>query len=373
MSLNCEEDKQLVGQLSIIGMRGCEDFVQKVDRYICEWRGRAPGSYITDANCPRFGTGEGKGIIHETVRGHDVYIISDPFNYGVHYNMYGMRVPMSPDDHFQDLKRIIGAAGGKPRRITAIVPMLYEGRQHRRGARESLDCAIALRELVDMGVTNIITFDAHDARVQNAIPYSGFESIQPSYQFIKTLKLTVPDFSFSNDSSLIISPDEGGLNRCMYYASVLGLDLGMFYKRRDYSKIINGRNPIVAHEFLGNNVDGKDIILIDDMIASGDSILDVADQLKCRGARRIFVFSTFGLFTQGLESMDEAYARGVFDKIFTTNLIYKSPEVLSRPWHTLVDITKFMALIIDTLNYDRSMSALLDPVDKINTLMAEHL
>lgn len=367
-----EEDNQLVGQLSIIGMRGCEEFVNKVDQYICDWR-EHDGTYLTKASCPRFGTGEGKGIIHETVRGHDVYIVCDPFNYGVSYTMYGMEVPMSPDDHFQDLKRIIGAAGGKQRRITVIMPMLYEGRQHRRGARESLDCAIALRELVDMGVTNIITFDAHDSRVQNAIPYSGFENVQPHYQMIKALKNTVKDFCFDCNGTIIISPDEGGLNRAMYYSSVLGIDLGMFYKRRDYSTVINGRNPIIAHEFLGNDLHGKDVIIIDDMISSGDSILDVADQLKQRGAKRIFVFATFGLFCNGLELFDAAYKEGRFDKIFTTNLIY-TPEILKqREWHVTVDLTKFVALIIDTLNYDHSISKLLDPVDKINSILAKEV
>jgi len=363
-----EEENQVVGQLSIIGMRGSEEFVSKVDRYLCEWRGH-DGSYITEAACPRFGTGEGKGIIYQTVRGHDVYIFADVFNYGVTYSMYGMDIPMSPDDHFQDLKRIIGAAGGKPRRITVIMPMLYEGRQHRRGARESLDCAIALRELVDMGVTNIITFDAHDARVQNAIPYSGFENVLPHYQMIKALHNTITDFHFDCKNAIIISPDEGGLNRAMYYSSVLGLDLGMFYKRRDYSTVIDGRNPIVAHEFLGNEVSGKDVIIIDDMISSGDSILDVADQLKQRGARRIFVFATFGLFANGLDNFDAAYKEGRFDKIFTTNLIYVPENLRQREWHTTVDLSKFVALIIDTLNYDHSISKLLDPVEKINKIL----
>jgi ribose-phosphate pyrophosphokinase len=363
-----EEENQLVGQLSIIGMRGCDEFVSKVDRYICEWR-ECSGTYITQAACPRFGTGEGKGIVYETVRGHDLFILCDAFNYGATYTMYGKEIPMSPDDHFQDLKRMIGAAGGKPRRITVIMPMLYEGRQHRRGARESLDCAIALRELVDMGVTNIITFDAHDSRVQNAIPYSGFENVSVHYQMIKALKNNIADFSFDCKNAIIISPDEGGLNRAMYYSSVLGFDLGMFYKRRDYSTVINGRNPIVAHEFLGNDVAGKDVIIIDDMISSGDSILDVADKLKQRGAKRIFVFATFGLFANGLAQFDAAYAEGRFDRIFTTNLIYIPDELKKREWHITVDLTKFVALIIDTLNYDHSISKLLDPVEKINNIL----
>ncbi|NLM60810.1 MAG: ribose-phosphate pyrophosphokinase [Clostridiales bacterium] len=363
-----DADNQLVGQLSIIGMHGSEEFVQKVDRYIREWRGEDK-SFITKAACPRFGTGEAKGIIYETVRGHDVYIFCDCFNYGVTYTMFGMDVPMSPDDHFQDLKRIIAAAGGKPRRITVIMPMLYEGRQHRRGARESLDCALALHELVNMGVTNIITFDAHDARVQNAIPLSGFENVLPNYQMIKALKNTVPDFCFDCKNAIIISPDEGGINRAMYYASVLEMDLGMFYKRRDYSTVINGRNPIVAHEYLGNDVAGKDVIIIDDMISSGDSILDIAYRLKSSGARRVFVFVTFGLFANGLDKFDEAYKAGKFDKIFTTNLIYVPESLKQREWYSMVDMSKFIALIIDTLNYDKSISSLLDPVDKINKLL----
>lgn len=363
-----DADNQLVGQLSIIGMRGSEEFVKKVDRYIRQWRGYDK-TFITKAACPRFGTGEAKGIIYETVRGHDVYIFCDCFNYGAKYSMFGLEVPMSPDDHFQDLKRIIAAAGGKPRRITVIMPMLYEGRQHRRGARESLDCALALHELVNMGVTNIITFDAHDARVQNAIPLSGFENVLPNYQMIKALKNSVPDFCFDNKNAIIISPDEGGINRAMYYSSVLEMDLGMFYKRRDYSTVINGRNPIVAHEYLGNDVSGKDVIIIDDMISSGDSILDISEKLKKVGAKRLFVFVTFGLFTNGLDRFDEAYKAGYFDKIFTTNLIYIPESLMQREWYRMVDMSKFIALIIDTLNYDKSISSLLDPVEKINRLI----
>lgn len=363
-----DADNQLVGQLSIIGMRGSEEFVKKVDRYIRQWRGYDK-TFITKAACPRFGTGEAKGIIYETVRGHDVYIFCDCFNYGAKYSMFGLEVPMSPDDHFQDLKRIIAAAGGKPRRITVIMPMLYEGRQHRRGARESLDCALALHELVNMGVTNIITFDAHDARVQNAIPLSGFENVLPNYQMIKALKNSVPDFCFDNKNAIIISPDEGGINRAMYYSSVLEMDLGMFYKRRDYSTVINGRNPIVAHEYLGNDVSGKDVIIIDDMISSGDSILDISEKLKKVGAKRVFVFVTFGLFTNGLDRFDEAYKAGYFDKIFTTNLIYIPESLMQREWYRMVDMSKFIALIIDTLNYDKSISSLLDPVEKINRLI----
>ena len=365
---NLLTENPLVGELSIIGLKGSKDFVSKVDYYLREWRNH-DGTFITKAACPRFGTGEAKGIIYETVRGHDVYIFCDCFNYGVHYNMFGMEVPMSPDDHFQDLKRIIAAAGGKPRRITVIMPMLYEGRQHRRGARESLDCALALNELVSMGVTNIITFDAHDARVQNAIPLSGCENVTPNYQMIKALHNTVEDFSFDSDEAIIISPDEGGLNRAMYYSSVLGLDLGMFYKRRDYSTVINGRNPIIAHEYLGNDVSGKDVIIIDDMISSGDSILDICERMKGAGARRVFAFITFGLFANGFDKFDQAYEAGMFNKIFTTNLIYVPEALEKREWHTTVDMSKFIALIIDTLNYDNSISKLLNPVEKINLLL----
>jgi ribose-phosphate pyrophosphokinase len=363
-----EESKKPLGKLSIISMSGCEKFVDKVDKWIREWRGE-DDSYIVHASCPRFGTGEAKGLINETVRGHDLFIICDAYNYGVTYKMYGMDVPMSPDDHFQDLKRIIGAASGKPHRITVIMPMLYEGRQHRRSYRESLDCAIALRELVDMGVSNIITFDAHDSRVQNAIPFSGFESIQPSYQMIKAMKNAVPDIKLEGDRTVIVSPDEGGLPRCMYYSNILGLELCMFYKRRDFSTHVAGRNPIVAHEFLGNDITGKDVIVVDDMIASGDSMLDVLKQLKSRGANRIFVFSTFGLFCDGLSKFDQHYEDGFFDMIFTTNSIYISEDLHQRKWYTAVDMTKFTAYIIDTLNYDQSISSLLDPADKINAVL----
>ncbi|MDL2287756.1 ribose-phosphate pyrophosphokinase [Oscillospiraceae bacterium OttesenSCG-928-F05] len=359
-----------IGDLSLVAMRGCESFVEKVDRYLNQWRGHG-GSYILRAACPRFGSGEAKGMILESVRGHDMHIICDVFNYGVTYPMYGMDVPMSPDDHFQDLKRIIGAAGGKPRRISLFMPMLYEGRQHRRGARESLDCAVALQELVRMGVTNIITFDAHDPRVQNAIPYSGFDNVQPVYQMIKALLKSYPDMTFS-DNIIIVSPDEGGLQRCMYYASVLGTDLGMFYKRRNYSMLVDGRNPIVAHEYLGSDVNGRDVVIIDDMISSGESILDVSDQLKRRGARRVFVFSTFGLFCNGLDLFDKYYAEEKITKIFTTNLNYRPAELIARDWYQEVDMSKYVAYLIDALNLDHSISKHLDPVDKINALLDQY-
>ncbi|MGM9680074.1 MAG: ribose-phosphate pyrophosphokinase [Eubacteriales bacterium] len=357
--------KDLYGPLSVIGMRGCEEFVGQVDAYLKEWRGDEKG-FIVSAECPRFGSGEGKGLLHESLRGHDVYIICDMFNHGVSYTMYGKEVPMSPDDHFADLKRIIGAIGGKARRINVIMPMLYEGRQHKRASRESLDCALALQELVDMGVTNIITFDAHDARVQNAIPLSGFENVRCTYQMIKALIKTVPDLSLNHDDLCVVSPDEGGMSRAIYYSSVLGLDLGMFYKRRNYAVIVNGRNPIEAHEYLGKSVCGKDVIIVDDMISSGDSVIEVAAKLKEKGAKRIFVFASFGLFCNGLANVDKAYADGIIDRIFTTNLIYRTPELKQRAWYTEVNMCKFVSLIVDTLNYDNSLGSLLSPATKIH-------
>ncbi len=363
----------LYGDLSVIGMKGCEEFVAKVDSYLTEWRRHGlEQSYVVEAECPRFSSGEAKGMLHQSLRGHDVYIISDCFNYGVTYQMYGMTVPMSPDDHFQDLKRILGAIAGKARRISVIMPMLYEGRQHKRSRRESLDCASALQELVSMGVENIITFDAHDPRVQNAIPLHGFDNVKPTYQMIKALVRNVPDISFEHDDLMMISPDEGAMSRCMYYSSVLKLDIGMFYKCRDYSKIVNGRNPIIAHEYLGNDIKGKDVIIVDDMISSGDSIIDVAVQLKDKGAKRIFIFETFGLFTDGLEKFDKAHAEGLFDKIFTTNLVYRSPELLARDWYVEVDMSKYVAYIIDTLNHDETISNLLEPSKRIHNLIDKH-
>ena len=361
------------GDLSVIGMKGCEKFVEQVDYYLREWRSHGDDvSFITMADCPRFGSGEGKGMLHSSMRGHDVYIISDCFNYGVKYKMYGQEVPMSPDDHFADLKRTIAAIGGKARRITVIMPMLYEGRQHKRTSRESLDCAIALQELVQMGVSNIITFDAHDHRVSNAIPLTGFDNVRPTYQMLKALVRNIPDISFNKDDLMIISPDEGAISRTMYYASVLGLELGMFYKRRNYSKIVNGKNPIEAHEYLGKDVEGKDVIVIDDMIASGGSIIDVCKQLKAKGAKRIFFFVTFGLFTEGFEVFDKAYEEGLFTKCFTTNLIYHPDGLMDKEWYAEVNMCKYMALMVDTLNKDHSISDLLNPVEKIHTIMDEH-
>jgi len=360
------------GELSVIGMRGCEKFVEQVEYYLREWRSHDDDvSFISTAECPRFGSGEGKGMLHNSMRGHDVYIVSDCFNHGVTYKMFGQEVPMSPDDHFADLKRVIAAMGGKPRRITVIMPMLYEGRQHKRAARESLDCAIALQELVNMGVQNIITFDAHDHRVSNAIPLTGFDNVRPTYQMLKALVRDVPDVSLASDDIMIISPDEGAISRTMYYASVMGIDLGMFYKRRNYTVIVNGKNPIEAHEYLGKDVNGKDVIVIDDMIASGDSIIDVARQLKGKGAKRIFFFVTFGLFTNGFEVFDQAYEDGLFTKCFTTNLIYHPEGLMERKWYSEVNMCKYVALIIDTLNKDRSISSLLNPVKKIHNILDE--
>ncbi len=360
-------------ELSVIGMRGCEAFAEQVDNYLKEWRRHtSEDTYLVEAVCPRFGTGEGKGLIHQSMRGQDVYIICDVFNYGVTYRMYGQTVPMSPDDHYADLKRIIAAIAGKARRITVIMPMLYEGRQHKRSTRESLDCAIMLQELVAMGVSNIITFDAHDARISNAIPLAGFDNVRPSYQMVKALIRAVPDIIIDKDHLMMISPDEGAMSRCMYYSSVLGLDIGMFYKSHNYSVIVNGKNPIEAHEYLGKDLTDKDVIIVDDMISSGDSLLDVCSQLKERGAKRIFAFASFGLFTGGFDKFDKAYEEGLISKVFTTNLIYRRPGLLERPWHVDVNMCKYVSYIIDTLNHDATISGLLDPAKKITNIVAKH-
>lgn len=376
-----------VGALRMIPLSGCTELGKKVDKYLVGWRaeresehknslafqGYQRESYILDAKISRFGTGEAKGTIHESVRGTDLYLLVDVSNYSLTYNLCGMENHMSQDDHYQDLKRIIAAVGGKARRITVIMPFLYESRQHKRSARESLDCAIALQELVRMGVDNIITFDAHDGRVQNAIPLHGFETIRPAYQFIKGLLRNVNDLTIDSDHMMVVSPDEGGMERAIYIANVLGLDMGMFYKRRDYTQIVNGRNPIVSHEFLGSSVEGKDIIVIDDMISSGESVLDVARQLKKRNAGRIFIASTFGLFTGGMKVFDEAYKEGIFDKVLTTNLIYQMPELLEREYYISCDMSKYIAYIIDTLNHDASISDLLNPADRINKLVTNYM
>ena len=375
------------GQLGILALPGCEAFAAKIDQYLVTWRkerdsehkmtlpfaGYERDTYLIKASFPRFGTGEGKCVINQTVRGFDVFILCDAFNYGVEYKMYGRYVPMSPDDHFANLKRAISAIAGKARRITVIMPMLYEGRQHRRSSRESLDCSDMLRELcLSLGVDNIITFDAHDARVQNAIPQKGFENVQPVYQMIKAMCKNISDLKLDNDHMMVVSPDEGGMSRCIYFSSVLGLELGMFYKRRDYSVIIDGRNPIIAHEFLGDNVNGKDVIIIDDMISSGDSMIEVATKLKELKANRIYICASFGLFCNGLDSFDKAYKDGLISKVFTTNLIYSTPELLSREWYVSVDMSKYCSYIIDTLNHDESISHLLDPKDRINNILVKY-
>ena len=374
------------GALGLIPLKSCEELGAKVDQYLVGWRekrehahkneaafkGYHRDSYIISTSVPRFGTGEAKGVIKESVRGYDLYLMVDVTNYSLTYSVSGHENHMSPDDHYADLKRIIAAVGGKARRITAIIPFLYESRQHKRTARESLDCALALQELTAMGVDNIITFDAHDPRVQNAIPLKGFETVQPAYQFIKGILKSCDDLKLDNDHLMIISPDEGGTNRAVYLANVLGVDMGMFYKRRDYSKIVEGRNPIVAHEFLGTSVEGKDVIIIDDMISSGESMIDVATELKKRKANRIFVVATFGLFTNGLDRFDKAVEDGTIYKVVTTNLTYQTPELLSKPYYINCDMSKYIAYIIDTLNHDSSISDLLNPYDRIQKLVSKY-
>ena len=375
-----------VGPLGIIPLPSCKELGQKVNDYLVQWRresanehkntiafqGYEQDSYLVSAKVPRFGSGEAKGIVLESVRGRDLYLMVDVCNYSLTYSLCGYENHMSPDDHYQDLKRIIAACGGKARRITVIMPFLYESRQHKRSTRESLDCALALKELVNMGVDNIITFDAHDPRVQNAIPLHGFETVQASYQFIKALLGNITDLQVDSSHMMVVSPDEGGMSRAMYIANILGLDMGMFYKRRDYTKIVNGRNPIVAHEFLGSNVEGKDIIVIDDMISSGESMIDVAGKLKDLKANRIFLFSTFGLFTNGLEKFDKAFEEGLFHRLLTTNLVYQKPELLAKPYYISCDMSKYIALLIDTLNHDASISDLLDPYGRIHRFLKKY-
>ena len=387
---NREEKRNLetipVGSLGIISLEGCKILGDKVDKYLVKWRterenehkdslafaGYQRDSYLLSAKVPRFGSGEAKGMLLESARGTDLYILVDVCNYSLTYSLCGHENRMSPDDHYQDLKRIIAAVGGKARRITVIMPFLYESRQHKRTTRESLDCALALQELVRMGVDNIITFDAHDPRVQNAIPLHGFETVQPAYQFIKGLLRNVKNLQIDADHMMIISPDEGGMKRAIYIANVLGLDMGMFYKRRDYTKVVNGRNPIVAHEFLGSSVEGKDVIIIDDMISSGESMIDTAAALKARKAGRIFIFSTFGLFTNGLEKFDKAYENGLIDRVLTTNLVYQTTELLEREWYINCDMSKYVAYIIDTLNHDSSISDLLSPSERIQNIVNKY-
>ena len=375
-----------IGALGLIALEGCEEMGQKVNDYLVKWRredghihkndvafsGYERDTYLVNANVPRFGSGEAKGIIKESVRGMDIYIMVDVCNYSLTYSLTGHINHMSPDDHYQNLKRVIAAVGGKGRRINVIMPFLYESRQHRRTSRESLDCALALQELVRMGVDNIITFDAHDPRVQNAIPLNGFETVRPTYQFVKGLLRRFDDLKIDSQHMMAISPDEGATERAVYLANVLNLDMGMFYKRRDYTRVVDGRNPIVAHEFLGSSVEGKDVIILDDMISSGDSILDVARQLKHRKAKRIFAAATFGLFTNGMEKFDKAYEEGIIDAILTTNLIYQTPELLSRPYYINCDMSKYIALMIDTLNHDGSISSILTPSERIQEAVANY-
>ena len=372
--------------MKLVAMESCKDLGQKVNDYLVSFRkdtineitdsplyaNYKSNSYLVDCSCPRFGSGEAKGILKETIRGTDLFIMTDVCNYSLTYSVNGHLNHMSPDDHYQDLKRIISAATGKAHRINVIMPFLYESRQHKRTKRESLDCALALEELTAMGVENIITFDAHDPRVQNAIPLSGFDSFDPPYQFMKALFKAVPDLIVDKEHLMIISPDEGAMHRAVYFSNVLGVDMGMFYKRRDYSTIVNGKNPIVAHEFLGDDVTGKDVIIVDDMISSGESMLDVAKKLKERGAGRVFVCTTFGLFTEGFDKFDDYYEKGYITKVITTNLTYLPSIVNEKPYFVTADMSKFLALIIDSLNHDVTIGNVLNPTDKIHTLLEKH-
>ena len=371
-----------IGKLGIIALEGCEEMAKRINYYLVNSRKERPNdhfdeykrdSYIIDTEYVRFGSGEGKCVIKESVRGYDIFLLCDPFNYGVTYTMYGFTQHMSPDDHYANLKRTLSAIGGKAKRISLLMPMLYEGRQHKRTRRESLDCADMLQDLCDhFHVENIITFDAHDPRVQNAIPEHGFESIQPAYQFIKALCANIDDLKIDNEHMMIVSPDEGGMGRCIYLATVLGLELGAFYKLRDYSRVVNGSNPIIRHEFLGDTINGKDVIVIDDMISSGSSMIEVAEKCKDIGANRIFLYSSFGLFCNGLDMFDKAYEDGLIDKVFTTNLIYNPPELLEKPWYVNINMSKYCAYIIDTLNHDESLSGLLDPKERIYQKLEEY-
>ena len=376
-----------VGPLGLIAMPGTEAMGEKVEAWLKKWREHAeesapadmrttPGTerqdFLIKVSLPRFGNGEAKGMIKESIRGYDMYILCDPGAYNVTFEMFGQRVPLTPDDHFANVKRIIAAMGGKAKRVTVIMPMLYEGRQHRRASRESLDCALALQELENLGVSNIITFDAHDPRVQNAIPCTGFESIMPSYQIFKALLKRDKTLRIDKDHMMIVSPDEGAIDRNIFYASVLGLNMGLFYKRRDYTRIVNGRNPIVAHEYMGDSVEGKDVFVADDMISSGESIIDLARELKKRKANRIFAGATFALFTNGLDAFDEAYRDGIIDRVISTNLTYRKPELAEKEWFVEADLSKYISYIIATLNHDRSLSNLLNPYDRIHALIKRY-
>ncbi len=384
MPIDITPDTLPSGPLKIAALEGCRDFAKVVDKDLVEMRRKSPlakmnfpvkgyceDSYLIDCRCPRFGTGEGRGIINDSVRGTDLYIIVDVLNSSITYTLFGEVNHMSPDNHYEDLKRIISAANGKAKRITVVMPFLYGGRQHRRTKRESLDCAVSLEELESMGVSGIVTFDAHDPRVQNAIPLSGFDSFMPTYQFLKALVQTVPNLHLDKDTAMVVSPDEGAMERSVYFANILGLELGMFYKRRDYTRIVNGKNPIVAHEFIGAPVEGKDILVIDDMISSGGSMLDVARQIKEMGANRVFVCTTFGLFTDGLDEFDDYYKKGYLSKVVTTNLNYRPPELLEREWYAEADMTEYLATIIDHLNHDISISEIQSPTAKINQLLQQ--
>lgn len=382
-------DRLPLAPLKIAALESCRDLAQKVNDHIVnfrrndteelirrqgnlQYRGYDVDSYLLDCACPRFGSGEAKGIVNESVRGTDIFCMVDVTNHSLTYKMSGYVNHMSPDDHYQDLKRIIGATASTAHRINVIMPFLYESRQHKRSSRESLDCAYALQELTAIGVDNVLTFDAHDPRVQNAIPLKGFDNIMPTYQFIKALLRSTSDLEIDNEHLMVISPDEGAMNRTMYFSSVLGVDIGMFYKRRDYSVVVDGRNPIVAHEFLGSSVEGKDVMIIDDMISSGESMLDVARELKRRKARRVFCISTFGMFTNGLESFDKAYEEGLIYKVITTNCTYQRPDLFERPWYVSCDVAKYIALLIDSINHEASISAILNPHDRITKRLEEY-
>lgn len=356
--------------VGIISMLGTGDFCDRLEYYLKSWNEFSEDIRV-DAELPRFSSGEGKAVLSQSVRGKDIFIVCDVFNFSVHYNMRGLDVPMSPDDHYQDIKRVIAAIGGKAKRITLIMPMLYEGRQHRRIGRESLDCALALQELVDMGVSNIVTFDAHDPRIVNAIPLSGFDNMQPSYQMIKSIVRNIKDINFFDRSVMIVSPDEGGVGRCLAYTSVLNLDLGMFYKQRNTDKVTNGSNAIVEHKYIGNSPAGKDVIVVDDIISSGSSLVDTFKELKKQGAKRLFAFITFGMFCSGGDMFDEAYQKGWFDKIFITNLTYLPKELAGKLWLEVVDLSKYTAYTIHAIANDQSVGRIIDPNSKINALLGD--
>ncbi len=369
------DNNSRVAPLGLIAMEGAKDLGERVNNYLTEWSNKNEhfkDTFLIEADCPRFSSGDGKALIKQTIRGNDLFILCDMGNYSVTYDYFGNKNCMSPDDHYQDLKRIIQAASGKAHRINVIMPSLYGGRQHRRNYRESLDCAVALQELQSMGVSNVLTFDAHDPRVQNAVPLMGFDNIIPSYQVLKSMFKNLDDFCPDKNHFMIVSPDEGAINRNMYYASVLGVDLGMFYKRRDYSTIVNGRNPIVAHEYMGNDVEGKDVFIADDIISSGESMLDIAVELKKRKANKIYCYATYAIFTNGLASFDKAHADGIINGVFGTNLTYRSPELLSRPWFYEVNCAKYIAYFIASLNHDFSISKIIDPHQKIKNLLENY-